>query len=106
MRNLLGDFKLILFLAVLWLVSGAAAGLGIRAYFAVDWITPCSSLNLLFGMILLLLVMRDEQARKRLFAEADEEMPLHLGLVALIAIPVFLILLGLSWWLLAQVFPN
>lgn len=100
------DFKLILLLALFWLVSGVAVGIGIRAYFAVDWIMPCSSLNLLFGMILLLGIMRDEQARKRMFAEEDEEMPIHLGLVALIAIPIFLMLLGLFWWLLAQIFPN
>ena len=97
MRNLLRDLKLILFLAVLWWGSGAMAGVGIRAYVGIDWILPCASLNLLFGMIALRVVLGDRQARERLLGENDQEMPMNLGLILLIGMPIGLIFAGILW---------
>ena len=105
MRKLFRDLKLILLLAVLWSVAGAAMGLGIHAYFGIDWVLPCTSLNLLFGMLALSVVMRDRQASERLFGESDQEMPFHLGLIFLIGIPIALIFAGLLWLLAGFLFP-
>ena len=101
----MSDFKLILSIAALWLIGGMTMGAGIRAYFAVEWILPCGSLSLLFGMLLLLLVMQDEQARRRLYGEAQDEIPFKIGLAALIIIPITLIVAGLFWLLTAPLLP-
>ena len=82
------DSKLILALAVLWLVGGAVAGAGLQAYFYVEWVTPCALISLILGMTLLLFVMRDDEAKRRLYGEANEKMYFRLGLAALMALPV------------------
>ena len=100
------DILLIFCLALLWLAGGAIVSLGLRAYLGVEWLMPCTSLSLLLGMILLLVVMRDEQARRRLFGETDEEMPFKLSLAALIIVPIFFITTGLLWLLTAPLFTK
>ena len=93
-------------LALLWLAGGAAAGAGLRAYFHVAWVAACALISLVLGMILLLVVMRDDKATGRLYGEADEDMPLKLGLAALFVVPVVLVLVGLVWLLTAPLLPR
>jgi hypothetical protein len=106
LRKLLREIKLITALALLWLTGGAAAGVGFRAYFHVAWVAPCALISLVLGMILLLVVMRDDKATQRLYGETDEDMPLKLGLAALFVLPVVLILVGLIWLLTAPLLPR
>jgi len=95
----------ILFLAILWGVTGALVGLGLQSMFGGDnWIMPCGSLNVALGMILLQLVTRSERARKLLYEGKAEEDYLNLGLAALWGIPVMLALLGILWWVLGKMF--
>lgn len=95
------DILLILSLAALWLVGGAVAGAGIRAYFYVEWVTPCALVSMLLGMGLLLVVMRDSDARRRLYGEAQKEIPFKLSLAALFVLPVVFLIVGLVWLLTA-----
>ncbi len=74
------DIRLISALAMLWLTDGAVAGAGIRAYFYVEWVMPCSLISMILGMSLLLIVMRDDAAKRRLYGESNEEMPFKFGL--------------------------
>jgi hypothetical protein len=98
---LVRDIRLILALALLWLIGGAVAGIGIRAYFYVAWVMPCSLISVILGMSLLLVVMRDDEARRRLYGETNEEMPFKLGLAALFVLPVVFLIVGLVWLLTA-----
>jgi hypothetical protein len=106
LRSLLRDIKLILALGVLWLVGGAVAGAGIRAYFYVEWITPCALISLILGMSLLLFVMRDDEARRKLYGESNEEIHFRLGLAVLITLPVAFLIVGLVWLLTAFLLPR
>ncbi|MBV7326996.1 hypothetical protein KFU94_01785 [Chloroflexi bacterium TSY] len=93
--------RVIVFVAVLWLFSGWLMGLAVRAVFQLDWVWPCMSLNLLFGMLLLRWVTRTEREQEILFEGAergDEESSLAAWLVA---IPLTLILLAVIWLLMA-----
>lgn len=95
----------ILFLAILWAVTGALVGLGLQSMFGGDnWIMPCGSLNVALGMILLQLVTRSERARRLLYEGKAEEDYLNLGLAALWGIPVMLAFLGILWWVLGKMF--
>lgn len=100
------DFKLILLVAILWLAGGVMMAVGLHAYLDVDWLTPCASLSLIASMILLLAVMRDEQARHRLFGETDEDIPFKLSLAALLALPILFIVVGLIWLLVSLLLSN
>lgn len=81
------DIQLILALAILWLIGGAVAGAGIRAYFYVEWVVPCSLVSMILGMSLLLIVIRDDEAKRRLYGESNQEMPFKLGLAVLFVLP-------------------
>jgi hypothetical protein len=100
LEEALRDIKLILALAVFWLVGGAIVGAGIRAHFYVEWVMPCSLISAILGMLLLLVVMRDDKARRRLFGEANEEMPFKLTLAALFVLPVVFLVVGSSGYCL------
>ena len=98
MRNIL----LILALAAFWCVSGIVVGYSLNALFDGAWVAPCASLNVIAGMLLLLFITRNEQAR-RIFYEGPRANESGLILLAFLwAIPVILLFLGILWWLLAQ----
>jgi len=86
--------------------GGAVTGAGLRAYFYVEWVTPCALISLILGMTLLLFVMRDDEAKRRLDGEANEEMHFRLGLAALMALPVVFLIVGLIWLLTAFLLPQ
>ena len=89
-------------LAALWALGGLGFGLAMQAFFNGQWLLPCASLNLITGMVLLLLITRNEQAR-RIFYEGPRENEPGLPVIGLLwVIPVTLLLVGLIWWLVAQ----
>jgi len=96
------ETRLVIALAVLWIVSGAIVGFSLEALFSLQWVVPCTSLNLMMGMILLLLVTRNEWAR-RMFYEgprAGEDSSPLIGM--LWALPLVLLIVGGVWWLLTH----
>lgn len=96
------DVPLILALAALWTLSGFLIGLAIEALFGTPWVIPCTALNLIAGMVMLLLVTRDDRAR-RMFYEGPREDELGSPLVGLLwAFPLTLMIIAVIWWLLAQ----
>lgn len=76
MRSIL----LILTVAGIWAGTGVIVGVGLSAYFGVNWIVECGSLNLALGMIFLQLVTRSEVGRKLFYEGVREEDQLHLGI--------------------------
>ncbi len=93
---------LVLGLGFLWSLGGFGLGMAIEALFGGQWIVPCASLNLIAGMILLLFVTRNEQAR-RIFYEGPREGEPGLPVIGLLwLMPFVLLLVGLVWWLIAQ----
>lgn len=96
------DVSLILILAILWALSGFLVGLAIEALFGASWVVPCTALNLIAGMVMLLLVTRNDRAR-RMFYEGPRENELGSPLVGLLwAFPFTLMIIASIWWLLAQ----
>lgn len=96
------DLVVILVLASLWAVGGFAVGIALGALFGVQWAISCTALNLIAGMIMLLLVTRNEHAR-RLFYEGPRENESGMPLIGILwAIPFILLFIGVMWWLLAQ----
>ena len=96
---------LIFTLAGIWAVTGALVGLGLNSLTGGDWLLPCGALNVAIGMILLQMVTRSETARRLFYEGEREEDQLSLGVAALWAIPVFLALTGVLWWILGKVLP-
>lgn len=93
---------LVIGLAILWALGGLGFGLAMQAFFSGQWAVPCASLNLIAGMVLLLLVTRSEQAR-RIFYEGPRENEPGLPIIGLLwVVPLALLLVGLIWWLVAQ----
>lgn len=93
---------LVIGLAALWALGGLGFGLAMEAFFNGQWVLPCASLNLIVGMLLLLLITHDEQAR-RIFYEGPQENEPGLPVIGLLwTVPLALLLVGLIWWLVAQ----
>jgi hypothetical protein len=87
------DTLLILGLAALWGLGGFAIGVALQTMFGGQWILPCASLNLIACMILLLLVTRNEQAR-RIFYEGPREDELGLPVIGVLwAMPLVFLLM-------------
>ena len=97
-------FFLILVLAVLWGVSGLVVSVGINAFFGGNWLVPCTSLNVIAGLLLLLLTTRNPEARQMFYEGPQEEDSGFWFLALLWVFPIVLIFLGLVWWALAQFF--
>jgi hypothetical protein len=87
--------------ALAWFVSGAAIGLGLKSMFGVDLVLFCGGLNVIIGISALLLVLRNDRARRSFYGEGERG---GLALGMLIVMPVTLLLLGVLWWLLGK-FP-
>jgi|GEM_PF-1653048 len=93
---------LIFSLAILWALGGLAAGAGFSAFLDLQGTIPCGAINVIAGMVMLLLVTRNEQAR-RLFYEGPKEDESGILVLALLwALPFTLMFAGLIWWLMAQ----
>jgi lysylphosphatidylglycerol synthetase-like protein (DUF2156 family) len=99
-KNLL----LIFALALLWALSGFLMGAAINALFSTSWLVPCTALNVITGLILLLLMTRNDYARHIFYEGAQGEEPGLMPLALLWVFPFILILVGIVWWLLAQLF--
>lgn len=78
------SIRLIAILAFLWLFSGWLMGIALRALFQVNWIFPCASLNLILGLVLLLLITRNERERRIFYEGTNSKMQsaaLHLNYI-------------------------
>lgn len=93
---------LILVLAILWGISGLVVSVGLNALFGSDWLVPCTSLNVIAGLLLLLLTTRNPEARRIFYEGPRGEEPGFLFLALLWVFPVVLVFVGLVWWTLAQ----
>lgn len=94
-----------LIFAGIWFVAGAAMGLGIQSYFGAKKIViPCGAANMLIGLVLLLIVLRNQKARRAFYGE-DERGGIALAFVVG-AIPTAMLMVGLIWWLLGQLFAS
>jgi hypothetical protein len=82
-----------------------AMGLGIQSYFHVkDLILPCGAANMLIGLVLLVIVLRREQARLAFYGEGEEG---GLALAILVAgIPAMTLAVGLIWWLMSKLLAS
>jgi len=98
----LQDSLWILCIFVLWSISGAIMGLGLSAMTDGSLILPCTSLNAIIGLLLLVLITRNEKA-SRVFYEAEEPEDNSglTGLFLLVVIPFNLIIFGVAFWLFA-----
>lgn len=78
-------------------------GLGIESFFGANGILlPCGAANMLLGLLMLLLVLRDERARQAFYGEGESG---GLALAILVAaIPAMTLVMGLIWWLMGQLF--
>lgn len=93
---------LVLALAILWAISGFVIGAAIQVLVGGQWTLPCASLNLIAGMVMLLLITHDERAR-RIFYEGPQGDEAGLPAIGFLwVIPLVLLLVGLVWWLIAQ----
>lgn len=100
MKNLL----LILALAVLWALGGFLMGAALNALLDTSWLVPCTAVNVIMGMVLLLLVTRNDYARHLFYEGAQGDEPGLMPLALLWVFPFILILVGVVWWVLAQLF--
>jgi hypothetical protein len=99
----LKNLILVLILAMLWALGGLVVGVGINAFFGASWITTCALLNVMIGLLLLLLVTRNEEARRIFYNGNQNDDPGLLPIAVLWMFPMVLIFVGIIWWLLAQV---
>lgn len=95
MRSIRG----VLILGIVYILTGYAVGwfLGIPL--------QCAFLNLALGMILLILIDRNEAARARFFEgifDVEEEVPLNFAIVLVIAIPPILLFVAFLWWVIGR----
>ncbi len=92
----------VLALVALWVLGGLVVGISFQALFGVQWMVQCAALNLIVGMVMLLLVTNNEDAR-RLFYEGPRGDEISSPLIGMLwALPIVLFLVGLAWWVLAQ----
>ncbi len=90
---------LIAVVALLWLAGGWLMGIGIQTQFDVNWVTPCSLINLIVGLTLLLLITRDPRERRIFYEGSNEEDEDYLPLVTIVLlIPGTQMFIGLVWW--------
>ena len=92
----------VLGLAILWGLGGFIMGVSIDELFGVPWTVPCTALNVIAGMVMLLLVTRNEHARRLFYEGRKDEQPGMVLIGLLWTFPFSLIVVGLIWWLLAQ----
>jgi hypothetical protein len=97
---------LVLILAVLWWLGGMFAGIGISAFFGVDWVIFCGSLNMMAGMFMLLWITRSEHARRLFYEGPKGDEPGNPIIALLWIMPFSLLLAGIIWWLMAQFFQH
>ena len=88
--------------SLFWFIAGAAIGLGLQSLYGVNWIISCGALNMAIGLVLLLLVTRNERAYRAFYGEGEQG---GLRLAVLVSFPVVLLFLGVLWWLLGKIFP-
>ncbi len=93
-------------LAAMWAVAGAVVGLGLGSLYGGNWVVPCGALNMITGLFLLLLVTRNETARKIFYEGPSHEEERSLLVAVLWALPVAAALAGVIWWLLGKVLPS
>lgn len=99
------DLRLIGIVALLWFGGGWLLGVGIRAQFQANWVTPCALSHVIIGLVLTLVITQNPR-ESRIFYEgpsADDEDYLPLMTLVLI-VPGIEIFIGGGWWLMAQ-FP-
>lgn len=95
--------RLIIGLALLWLISGGFMGVALKAFWGLDWVGSCASLNLLLSRLLLAWITHNEERQKVLYDGAEKENEDELSLAALlVGFPVVLIVVAALWWLMAQ----
>ena len=93
-------------LAAMWIVAGAVVGLGINSLYGGSWVIPCGVLNMIVGLFLLLVVTRNDSARKIFYEGPSHEDERSLLVALLWALPVAAALAGVIWWLLGKVLPS
>ena len=94
---------LVLVLAVLWTLSGFVVGVTIQGFAGGQWTFLCASLNLIAGLVMLLLITRDEHARRIFYGGPRGDEPGLPAIGFLWVIPLVLLLVALVWWLIAQI---
>ena len=96
------EVPIVLGLAVLWILGGIVIGFALQALFDVQWVIQCTSLNLIIGMVMLLLVTRNKEMRQ-LFYEGPKEGEISSPLIGMMwTFPIVMVIVGVLWWLLAQ----
>lgn len=76
-------------------------GISLRVLYGVNWVPGCTSLSLLLGMLLLLLITRNPREQAILFEGAERRENEQSLAALLVAIPFVLIFMALVWLLLA-----
>jgi hypothetical protein len=98
------QYLLILALAAFWGLGGLMVSVGLNAIFDVNWAIPCTSLNVIAGMVMLLIATRNPRAR-RIFYEGPQNDEAGIVFLAFLwTFPISLVFLGILWWLLGQFF--
>lgn len=78
-------------------------GLGIQAQFGTNWVAPCSLINVIVGLALLLILTQNPRESRIFYAGATDEDEDYLPLITLVLIlPGIEIVVGGMWWLMAQ----
>jgi uncharacterized membrane protein len=95
----------IMALAALWALTGAVVGWGLGSLYGVNWVLPCGLLNMITGLILLLLVTRNDTARRIFYEGAGHPEERSFAVALLWALPAAAALAGVIWWLLGKVLP-
>ena len=96
------DFLLILLVALLWFVGGWCMGIGIQAQFEGNWIISCSSINLLMGLILTLLIIQNPRESRIFFEGPSKDDEDYLPLMTIVLLfPGIEIFIGGLWWVMA-----
>jgi len=88
--------------AVLWFVAGVAMGFGIQSVFGVDLALQCGTLNMAAGLVLLLVVLRNEPAYRAFYGEGEKG---GLALAILVMLPFVFLFMGVLWWLAGKFLP-
>lgn len=93
----------IIIYTLLWGLSGAVVGFGIYSLFAAEWIFQCMLLNVIAGLIMLQLILRNPELSE-LFGEGPfEGRPGSILIGVLWSMPFVMFFVGIFWWILAQV---
>lgn len=95
-KILMKNLFLIFALACIWAGSGFVMGISINAFFGVSWELSCTALNLMAGMIMLLLITRNDYAR-HIFYEGPKGDEPGLLLIGLLWLCPFILILSASF---------